>query len=132
MSRTLKAGSAYFLLVFAAGFALGVVRELWLAPWLGAIAAELLEMPIMLAVVVVSAGWTVRRFALPKTLTARLGTGALAVAWLLFAEIVLVIGLRGMTLVEYLAGRVPLTSGLYAASLALMLVMPWLLGRVGR
>ena len=112
-----KAGTAYFLWVFAAGFALGVARELWLAPWLGTGVAELAEMPLMLVVVVLAARWM---------------TGLLAVCWLLVAEIVLVLGLRGMTLAEYLAGRDPLAGTAYAVSLLLMAAMPWLWGRAGR
>lgn len=130
--RELNAGTAYFLWVFAAGFVLGVVRELWLAPWLGTRVAELAEMPVMLVVVVLAARWTVRRFAVPVTPLARLATGFLAVGWLLLAEIVLVLGLRGLTLADYLAGRDPVAGAAYALSLLLMAAMPWLLGRVGR
>jgi len=130
--RELKAGTAYFLWVFAAGFVLGVVRELWLAPWLGTRIAELAEMPVMLVVVVLAARWTVRRFRLPSAAFARLAAGALAVGWLLLAEVALVLGLRGLTLADYLAGRDPLAGTAYAISLLLMAVMPWLLGRAGR
>ncbi|MFI9652871.1 hypothetical protein [Guyparkeria halopsychrophila] len=130
--KVIKAGTVYFLWVFAAGFALGVVRELWLAPWLGTRAAELAEMPVMLLVVVLSAHWTLRRFALPATMPTRLATGMLAVGWLLLAEIALVLGLRGLTLAEYLGGRDPVAGTAYALSLLLMAAMPWLLGRAGR
>ena len=33
--RTLKAGAAYFLVVFGAGFVLGPIRILWVVPQLG-------------------------------------------------------------------------------------------------
>ncbi len=130
--RDLKAGTAYFLWVFGAGFVLGVVRELWLTPWLGTRVAELVEMPVMLVVVVLAARWTVRRFALPGRMPTRVGVGLLAVGWLLLAEIVLVLGLRGLTLAEYLGGRDPVAGMAYALSLLLMAAMPWLLGRAGR
>ncbi|RRQ24831.1 hypothetical protein D5687_01400 [Guyparkeria sp. SCN-R1] len=130
--RVLKAGTVYFLWVFAAGFALGVLRELWLAPWLGTRAAELAEMPVMWLVIVLAARWTVRRFALSATLPTRLATGLLAVGWLLLAEVALVLGLRGLTLAEYLGGRDPLAGTVYALSLLLMAAMPWLVGRAGR
>ena len=32
MKETLKAGVLYFVLVFAAGFVLGTIRTLWVAP----------------------------------------------------------------------------------------------------
>ncbi|WP_372590987.1 hypothetical protein [Guyparkeria sp.] len=129
--RVLKAGTAYFLWVFAAGFALGVVRELWLAPWLGTRAAELAEMPVMWLVVVLAARWTVRRFALSAAVPTRLAVGTLAVGWLLLAEIILVLGLRGLTLAEYLGGRDPVAGTAYALSLLLMAAMPWLLAKAG-
>jgi hypothetical protein len=128
--NSLRAGMAYFLWVFAAGFALGVVREFWLSPWVGARSAELAEVPLMLLVVVLAARWSVRRFDLPPT--AGLGAGALAVGWLLLAEVVLVLGLRGMSLGDYLANRDPVAGTVYAVSLLLMAVMPWLLARAGR
>ncbi|MFI9654028.1 hypothetical protein ABGV17_04755 [Guyparkeria sp. GHLCS8-2] len=130
--RALKAGTVYFLWVFAAGFVLGVLRELWLAPWLGARTAELAEMPVMWLVIVLAARWTVRRFALSTTVPTRLTTGLLAVGWLLLAEVALVIGLRGLTLTEYFAARDPLAATVYALGLLLMAAMPWLWGRAGR
>jgi hypothetical protein len=33
--QTLKAGAVYFLLIFAVGWVLGPMRELWLVPHLG-------------------------------------------------------------------------------------------------
>jgi hypothetical protein len=63
--RVLKAGSLYFALVFAVGFVLGTIRTVWLVPRVGARAAELMEMPIMLAVTIVAARWTVLRLAVP-------------------------------------------------------------------
>ncbi|WP_322520801.1 hypothetical protein SR882_08395 [Guyparkeria halophila] len=130
--KVLSAGTAYFLWVFAAGFFLGVLRELWLTPWLGTRVAELVEMPLMLVVVVLAARWTVRRFALPTRMPPRVVVGFLAVGWLLLAEITLVLGLRGLTLAEYLAGRDPVAGMAYALSLLLMAAMPWLVGRAGR
>ena len=50
-----KAGLLYFKLVFGAGFALGTVRALWVIPRVGARRAELMEMPIMLAVTIAAA-----------------------------------------------------------------------------
>jgi len=132
MMRELKAGTAYFLWVFAAGFALGVLRELWLAPWLGTRTAELAEMPVMLAVVVLAARWTVRRFHLTPAWPGRLAAGVIAVGWLLLAEVALVVGLRGLTLADYLAGRDPVAGMAYVVSLLLMVFMPWLVRRAGR
>lgn len=55
--QALKAGVLYFLVVFAAGFALGSVRVLWAVPYFGARTSELAETPVILAVAVISAKW---------------------------------------------------------------------------
>jgi hypothetical protein len=60
--QVVKAGVLYFALVFGAGFVLGTVRTLWFVPRVGVRTAELMEMPIMLAVTIVAARWTVPRF----------------------------------------------------------------------
>jgi hypothetical protein len=46
--RALKAGVIYFLLVFAVGWILGPIRELWAVPHFGHMAAMLSEAFIML------------------------------------------------------------------------------------
>ena len=46
----LKASVLYFALVFGAGFLLGTVRTVWVAPRVGTRRAELMEAPIMLVV----------------------------------------------------------------------------------
>jgi len=51
----------YFALVFGAGFMLGPMRILCIAPRLGERTAELLEAPVMLAISILTARWVVRR-----------------------------------------------------------------------
>ncbi len=46
--QILRAAVFYFLLVFGAGFLLGIGRVLLIVPLLGERTAELLEMPLML------------------------------------------------------------------------------------
>ena len=131
--RLLPAGFAYFALVFAAGFALGVMRVRWLVERIGERNAELLEAPLMLAVVFLAARWTVQRFRLPSAWGPRLAVGFLALALLLACELTVVLALRGLTLAEYLASRDPLAGSVYAVSLVLFALMPalLLLGRGG-
>jgi len=76
--RVLTASSLYFALVFGAGFVLGVVRTLFVAPHVGTRSAELMEMPVMLLVTVAAARWTVVRLAVSSSILARLGTGCIA------------------------------------------------------
>jgi hypothetical protein len=60
----------YFLLVFAVGWILGPIRELWAVPYFGRVAAMLLEAVIMLIAMIVSSRWVMRRFNVPRTLPA--------------------------------------------------------------
>jgi hypothetical protein len=122
--RAFKAGVVYFALVFGAGFVLGSVRVPFLVPRLGARVAELIEMPFMFVVVLLSARFVARRFALPASVSARLGAGLLALALLLVAEAVLVVALQGEALGEYIADRDPVSGGVYVAMLALFALMP--------
>jgi hypothetical protein len=63
--QVVKAGAVYFALVFGAGFVLGTIRTLWVVPRFGTRMAELMEMPIMLAVTIVAARWTVLCLSVP-------------------------------------------------------------------
>jgi hypothetical protein len=51
--RGLKAGVVYFLLIFAVGWILGPIRELWAMPHFGRMAAMLSEAFIMLVAMIV-------------------------------------------------------------------------------
>ena len=127
--ETLKAGALYFALVFGAGFVLGPIRILWLVPRFGTRTAELMETPLMLAVVIVAARWVVRRVAAPSTSSKRLGVGILALGLLLVAEFTLVLWLRSMTFREYLASRDPISGAVYIVMLGLFAIMPLLVAR---
>ena len=127
--RTLKAGALYFALVFGAGFVLGIPRVLWLVPRLGARAAELIESPIMLVVIIFAARWVVRRFALPPTLAARMGPGFMALGLMLAAEFTVVLKVRRLTLAQYVAGRDPVSGTVYILMLLAFAVMPLITAR---
>lgn len=129
MSRLLPASLAYFGLVFAAGFGLGVFRQLVLLDFLSPRHAELAEMPVMLIVIWFAARCVVRRYSLPRAPGMRLGTGAVALALLLAVEFTVVLWLRGLTVAESIAGRDPVSGGAYALGLVFMLLAPLLAGR---
>ena len=122
--QTLKAGLLYFTLVFGAGFVLGSIRVLWLVPRVGTRTAELMEAPVMLAVVIFVARWVVRRLALPPTPSQRLGMGVVALGLLLVAEFTLVLGLRGLTIDAYFANRDPVAGTVYVVMLGVFAIMP--------
>ncbi|MCP3463365.1 hypothetical protein [Bradyrhizobium sp. CCGUVB23] len=79
----------YFAIVFAAGFALGVLRLLVLLPSLGETVTVLLEMPVILAFAWLACGWIITRFGVPNTSGAGLIMGGLAFALLMTAELLL-------------------------------------------
>jgi len=122
--RALGAGAVYFALVFGAGFVLGALRVLFVAPRLGARAAELIEAPLMLAVTFLAARWTVWRLAVPPAWAARLYMGGIALALLLALEFTLVLGLRGLSLREYFAALDPVSGTVYYALLVVFALMP--------
>src|SRR5215217_3844120 len=127
--QILKAGVLYFMLVFGAGFVLGPIRILYLVPRLGTRRAELMEMPMMLAVVMFAARWVVRWLTLPPTPSKRLGVGCVALGLLLVAESTLVLWLRGLTIDEYFTNRDPVAGTVYLVMLGIFAIMPLLVAR---
>jgi hypothetical protein len=86
----------YCLLVFAAGFVLGAVRTLWVAPWTGPLVAVALELPLMLAVSWMAWSFVARRLPV-RTVAQGAATGALAFGLLMAAETLLGLALgRGL------------------------------------
>lgn len=121
--RILKAGLVYFLLVFGAGFALAFIRIPFLVPAFGVRTAELMEMPVMLAVI----AWASRRLArthpsFPRG--ERLAAGMLALALLVAAELGVAYFLGARSPGQYLASRDPVSGGAYLASLVFFAVAP--------
>ncbi len=127
--RILKPAAAYFALVFGAGFILGAFRVLWLAPWIGARAAELTESPLMLLVTFLAAQWVTRHFHTIPRSADRLGLGLTALAFLLAAEVGLGLLLRGGSVMAILLDKDPVSGTVYYALLGVYALMPWLLGR---
>ena len=125
--KTVKAGVVYFALVFGSGFVLGIIRTLWIVPRLGARTAELMEMPLMLVVIVFAARWTVKRMSVSPAPSARLGMGAVALAFVLMAEVTLTIWLRGLSIHEYLATRDPVAGTAYYLMLGVFAIFPLLM-----
>ena len=126
--KILKTGIIYFLLVFGAGFILGPIRLLFVVPHFGARVAELMEMPIMIAVIIIAARWIVRHYSVPPALSGRLGMGLMAFGLLIGAEFSLVLMLRGMSISEYLATRDPVSGTVYYLSLGVFALMPLFVG----
>jgi len=125
----MKAGAAYFGIVFAAGFVLGTLRILLLVPRIGTRAAELIETPLMVLVTVIAARWVISRFSVCDRLSVRLGIGISALILLLAAEVGVGVVLRGMSLGEMITNRDPVSGTAYGLSLVLFGLMPALVRR---
>ena len=107
------AGARYFAIVFAIAFAAGAVRTIWVAPAVGATAAVLIELPIILAVSFFAARHIVAR-GLIRARSAALGAGAVAFALLMAAEVGLATLMSGQAIDIWFASlwRVPGIIGL--------------------
>lgn len=125
------AAAAYWAVVFACAFALGVFRTLWLAPQIGALAATLCEVPVVLGI----SWWAARR------VTARfriadggeaLAMGLAAFALLMLAEVSLAGVLSGQSPGQWLRGLATLAGAVGLAGQVLFALMPWWVVRRGR
>ncbi len=126
--RILQAAVLYFLLVFGAGFVLGTGRVLFLVPLLGERAAELLEMPLMFAVMVTAARWVVRH-RLDARQPSALPVGFIAMGFVWLADLVVRIWLRRMLPAEVFLNRDPVSGADYYAALLLFAARPVIMSR---
>jgi len=100
MRAAIVAGVFYFAVVFAAGFHLGTVRTIFLAPRLGEFGAVACELPFMLAISWIACGRLVRRFDLAAAAPPRAFMGATAFALLMTAEVSLATIVFGKSLAQ--------------------------------
>lgn len=98
-----KAGAAYFAIIFAVGFVLGTIRVLILLPHVGEMTAVLLEGPFILGASWVVCGILVRRFNVAAAFVPRFAMGASALTLLLLAEFFLGVYGFGRTIAEHFA-----------------------------
>lgn len=124
MSKTIRAALVYFAIVLGTGFVLGVFRVPLLVPRIGERWAELLEMPIMAAVIYFSAGYLLRRFPDICSPGRSLAAGVLALALSVAAELGLAVVLQNQTLVEFIASRDKISGSVYIMLLLVFAVMP--------
>ncbi len=117
MSTLLRISALYFIIVFSAGFALGVVRVLAVADLIGERYAELAEMPVMLLICGIAAHYLTGRYATSLNLGRAALVGMIALLMLLAIEFSFVLSIRGLTMAEYLAGRDPVAGGAYIIGL---------------
>lgn len=129
--RPFRAGTLLFVLVFAAGFAFGTVREILVRPYFGPDASRLAELPLMVGVSYVAAAFVVRR-AGPADWRTWLRTGLVAFLLLIVAELVLGEILFRRGLMAFLRDAMTLPGGLSLLAQALLVVIPlWAARRTG-
>jgi hypothetical protein len=126
--KCLTSSAAYFAMVFGAGFVFGTVRVMWLVPMVGVRVAEIAELPLMLAVIVVAARSVNRRFLAGRDRYSRLIVGVMALVLLLLAELILGVTVLGLTPTDVFLGRDPVSGTGYYLSLCAFALMPWFLG----
>ena len=129
VTQVLKAGGLYFVVVFGVGFVLGAIRTVWVVPRVGARVAELMEMPIMLAVTIVAARWTVLRPSVPMMWSSRLAMGGIALVLMLISEFGFVLWIRGLSIKEYCATRDPVSGAAHCLLLIVFAIMPVFISR---
>jgi hypothetical protein len=121
-----KAGTAYALIVFAIGFALGAIRVLVLVPHLGATASVVLETPIMLAVSWKVSRWSTRWFDLQPDGRSRLLMGIVAFTVLMVAELGVAVFAFGESPALYVSGIWSIAGGIGFAAQICFAGLPWL------
>lgn len=90
----IKAGAFYWAIIFALGFVLGTVRNVWGAEAVGETAFVLVEIPLILLASWFVACWLVRRHHITRGSSA-LVMGAIAFALLMVAELALTLAMAG-------------------------------------
>ncbi len=127
--NVLAPAAAYFAIAFGAGFLLGTLRVLVIVPRIGERFAELAEMPVMFGVIFWAAGFVVRRFAPWPSRADLAWTGAIALALLVGAELLLSVVVQDRSLGEYLASRDPVSGTVYLLMLVVFAGLPAWRGR---
>jgi len=124
VSKTIRAALVYFAIVLGTGFVLGVFRVPVLVPRIGERWAELVEMPIMAAVIFFAAGYLLRRYPEICSPGRSLVAGFLALALSVAAELGLAVLLQDRSLAEFIASRDKVSGSVYIALLLVFAIMP--------
>lgn len=124
MKQILKSGVSYFAFVFVVGFLLGIIRTVWVVPWVGVRTAELAEAPVMVAVSVFAARSVSRGIGFPADWPKRLTSGLVALGLMLVAEFGFVLWVRGLTIREYIESRDPISGAVYFVALGVFGLIP--------
>jgi hypothetical protein len=100
----IKTGFIYFLIMFAVGFALGVVRVLLVVPHVGELYAVLLEVPLMVFISWQVSRWVLRRYFKGNDLQNYLIIGVSALLFLIIVEYLLAVTVFHRSTSEFILG----------------------------
>ena len=125
----MQAAAKYFGVVFGAGFVFGVLRGRLLVPMVGERTAELIESPLMLAVMVVAARWVAANYA--GTARELIAVGAIAAVLVLGGDLLVGTLLRDLSITEILLERDPVSGTVYYLLICVFAALPYLFGRAG-
>ena len=129
LRRALLAGTAFFLALFALGFALGTIRVLFVAPRIGPLGAVSLEVPIMLVAGFAICRWSVRRWQVSRAMTVRWAMTGWFLALLFLFETMLGATLFGRTLAEQWAALATPEGLLGISAQIVAALLPLFIGR---
>jgi hypothetical protein len=125
--QLLKPAILYFALVFGAGFFLGTLRVLVIAPRIGVRTAELIETPVMILVSVLAASWILRQFPSIREWASSLAVGFIALGFSLIAELVVGVFLFRLSIYDAFVKQDPVLGVAYYGALCLFALMPFML-----
>lgn len=110
----IQAAISYFVIVFVAGFVLGTIRTLIVAPQTNELVGVAIELPIMIAISWWACGVVVKRLKPASEVPSRLAVGLIALGLLLVAEAVVSMSL-GLTFRQHMAlyATTPVQLGLF-------------------
>ena len=127
MARALKAGIAYFVVVFAFAFAMGTLRVLVLVPRLGELTAVLIEVPLVVAVSWWVCTRAVARWQVGNAKRDRLLMGAYAFGLLIAVEWTLSVTAFGRTSAQFVQAMFTPAGAIGLAGQVVFGLMPLLL-----
>ena len=132
LNRALIAGTAYFLALFALGFALGAIRVTFIAPRFGQLAATWVEVPVMLTAAFFLCHWAIQRWQVPRTPAIRWAMALWFLALLLIFETLLGVTLFARTLAEQWAALATSAGLLGLSAQTIAALLPVFVGKSER
>jgi hypothetical protein len=130
--QILLAGFSYFIVVFGAGFAFGVVRELILAPYFGRFVSVFIDAPFMLIVIYFAARFILRRANVQKTFVPLISVGLIGFIFTQIADFTVGLKMRDMSFYDQTNHLMTPAGIIYLGLLMFFLIMPLLVAKLDK